>query len=353
MRLAFSPYELKFRFPAGTSRGVLLHKKTYFLKYYDESQPGKPGYGEAAVFAGLSAEDGPQYENKLIELSRNIRTGKPTDIKDFSSIIFGLEQAQADFLNGGKGVYFDSPFIRGEISIRINGLIWMGNRNEMVKRVEKKISEGYGCIKVKIGAIAWEDELYLLSLIRELTEDRNVDLRVDANGAFDSENCMSRLKDLEKFRLHSIEQPVKPGQWDLLRKLCENTPVPIALDEELIGINEDSKRLELLTYVRPRYIVLKPALCYGFSGAASWIEAADKNGVGWWITSALESSVGLDAIAQFTATKQIQMAQGLGTGNLYTNNFKSPLTLSGDKLRLTERTDIFQPKLETLEWKEY
>ena len=352
MRLFFAPYTLHFRFPAGTSRGVLYHKKTYFLKYFDERQPEKAGYGEAALFEGLSPEEGPGYERKLSELSRNIREGKPTDIKEYSSIIFGLEQAMADFSNGGKGIYFPSPFIDGKDSIQINGLIWMGSKDKMAERINEKIREGYRCIKIKIGAIDWAEELYLLSLVRELTHGKDIDLRVDANGAFTAENCMDRLRDLAPFYLHSIEQPVKAGQWDLMKEICRVSPVPIALDEELIGIGTDEKRRDLLNYVKPQFIVLKPALCFGFSGASSWISLAEELGIGWWITSALESSVGLDAIAQYTALQPLTQAQGLGTGGLFTNNFSSPLILTGDRLRMKKSTDIFQPELEQLEWRE-
>ena len=350
MRLAYAPYELIFKKPAGTSRGVLLKKKTYFLRYRDERNPGKAGYGEAALFEGLSPEEKLDYEGKLRELSADTAAGRETDISEYSSIIFGMEQARADLSNRGKGIYYPSPFTEGQTTIQINGLIWMGSKQEMIERIEAKIREGFRCIKIKIGAIDWDEELSLLQLVRELTDGKEIDLRVDANGAFTEEDCEQKLNDLSRFGLHSIEQPIKAGQRDFLRHLCRISPVPIALDEELIGIKDEKERDDLLDFVRPQYIVLKPALCFGFSGASSWIRLAERKRIGWWITSALESSVGLDAIAQFTGRMKLPMAQGLGTGNLYTNNLPSPLKLESDRLIMNSRTDIFHKELEKLEW---
>lgn len=330
-----------------------MKKKTYFLKYYDEDHPKTAGYGEAALFEGLSVEDTPEFESKLVELSRSVRENLQCDISNYSSIIFGFEQAVKDYENGGIGLYFPSAFSKGEKTIDINGLIWMGSRKEMIERINQKIDGGYDCIKIKIGAIEWKDELYLLELIRELTEGKTIDLRVDANGAFSNADCLKKLGDLEKFHLHSIEQPIKAGDWDFMKKICEESPVPIALDEELIGISEEEERERLVEYIKPQYVVLKPALCFGFAGAESWIRIAEKHNTGWWITSALESAVGLDAIAQFTGNFELKMAQGLGTGALYTNNFSSPLVLEGSKLSLKKPTDIFRSELENLKWREY
>lgn len=353
MRLAFAPYRLTFKFPAGTSRGVLLSKQTYFLKYYNPDYPDRAGYGEAAVFEGLSPEWGVDFEDKLKELSRAVRQEEPIVIGQYSSIVFGFEQAVSDYENGCGGIYFPSSFICGESSIKINGLIWMGNHEEMQRRLLEKIDAGFSCIKIKIGAIRWNEELELLRMARELTAGRDIDLRVDANGAFTPEDCMKRLDDLAPFGLHSIEQPLKAGSWNELSRICRESPVPVALDEELIGIDNPEKRRELLDFVRPQYIVLKPALCFGFSGATDWIEAARGRGIGWWLTSALESSVGLNALAQFTATLDTRMAQGLGTGNLYTNNLESPLKLEGERLRMTRSTKILTDQLELLQWREY
>ena len=349
MKLEFAPYELVFKEPAGTSRGVMLRKKTYFLRYSDPDS-GISGYGEAAIFEGLSPEAGSNYENILRKLSRSVSQGEHFDISDYSSVVFGFEQAKADFENGGKGIYFDSPFISRHRPITINGLIWMGTRRKMLERIENKLQEGFGCIKIKIGAIDWDDEIAMLKAIRDRFSVREIELRVDANGAFSAKDCLEKLDRLSRYDIHSIEQPIKPGNWKAMSELCEHSPVPIALDEELIEIKDTQERERMLETIKPQYIILKPALCFGFSGASSWIKAAEQRNVGWWITSALESSVGLDAIAQYTGLKNPEIPQGLGTGALYENNFSSPLTLEGDKLFFNDQPSIFRKELEQLTW---
>lgn len=350
MRLEFAPYLLKFKEPGGTSRGVLTEKPTFLIKVYDETDPSLYGIGEAAVFPGLSPEADGNYVWKLTELLANVAIGRPTDLKRYSSIQFGLEQALLDFSNGCKGIYFPSDFTRGNTSIEINGLVWMGDFDKMIERIEIKIREGFKCIKLKIGAIDWEKELEMIRIIRRNYSCSQLMIRVDANGGFAFASCLKKLEELAALGVHSIEQPIKAGNPDLMSELCRETPLPIALDEELIGKGSLEERIKTLEEIKPQYIILKPALCGGFSGASEWIEEAGKREIGWWITSALESNVGLDAIAQYTASVKAQGPQGLGTGSLFTNNFETPVILESDRLlyRSAETYDYSQFK--DLKW---
>lgn len=353
MRMAYAPYRLKFIEDAGTSRGVLKEKLTCFIKFWDEKNPQYFGIGEAAVFEGLSKEAGGRYELKLIETLANIALGRKTDLTDFPSIQFGLEQAILDFSNGCKGLYFPSQFTQGKGDIIINGLVWMGRIDEMLARLEKKIEQGFHCIKIKIGAIDFADEISLLKRVRERFGPETVELRVDANGGFNIENVFPALKALEPFKLHSIEQPIPAGQWDFMRMVCQVSPVPVALDEELIGVNRMEEKEHMLEAIAPAYIVLKPALCGGFSGAQEWINLAQQRGIGWWVTSALESNVGLSALAQWVATLDVSMPQGLGTGQLYSNNFTGPLRLDGERLSFnTDSLPIDRGQFSSLDWHE-
>lgn len=351
MRLAYTPYTLHFREPGGTSRGVLHDKLTYLLKIWDESDPGVFGIGEAAIFPGLSMEDPARYEYKLIETMANVALGRQTDLSLYPSLQFGLEQAILDFSNGGKGIYFPSDFTEGKGSITINGLIWMGRLDEMLRRIEEKIALGFRCLKLKIGAIAFADELSMIKGIRERFSPETLQIRVDANGGFDMEHVIPALHELAKYHIHSIEQPIKAGTPDLMAFLCDISPLPIALDEELIGVTSTDVKKRLLDEIHPRYIILKPALCGGFSGASEWISLAEERGIGWWVTSALESNIGLSALAQWVATLDVCMPQGLGTGHLFTNNFPSSLRLDGEKLSfLPEALPLDRGMLENLQW---
>lgn len=357
MRLEYAPYRLKFRSPARTSREVMTEKLTCFLKIYDEADPGHYGIGEAAIFPGLSPEANSEYEYKLLELVANIALGRPTDLSRHSSIQFGLEQAITNYSAGGGCLYFPTPFTEGKKSIDINGLVWMGNAEEMMRRAEEKLEAGFHCLKFKIGALDWDREHELLKAIRKRAPE--LEIRVDANGGFTPEIAMERLDALARLGVSSIEQPLSKGMIGATAALCRNTPVPIALDEELIGIYSDEERRALLHHVKPQYIVLKPALCGGFSGAEAWIAAAREEGIGWWVTSALESNIGLNALAQWTATLHTEMAQGLGTGALYLNNFDSPLRLDGEKLSSLPLADTYNrpvpaawdAQLDTLDWR--
>lgn len=331
-RAEYSRYLLHFKEDAGTSRGVLKEKETFFVKVWDESCPEVFGMGECALFRGLSADDRKNYEEKLEEVCQRIEEVKMEELEEWSSIRFGVEMALQDLAMGGCQLYFPSAFTEGRQAIEINGLIWMGDKSTMLQRIQQKLEAGFHCIKLKIGAIDFEAELSLLQYIRERFSCEKVELRVDANGAFAPEEAMSKLEALAAFGLHSIEQPIRQGQWEEMAHLCRETPIPIALDEELIGVYGRKKKLELLEKVQPQYIILKPALCGGFSGAREWIELAEKRGIGWWVTSALESNIGLNALAQWVATLGNPMPQGLGTGQLYTNNLWSPLRQEGECL---------------------
>ncbi len=353
MRMAYAPYRLQFIDPAGTSRGIMRDKLTCFIKIYDENDPEHFGIGEAGIFEGLSREAGAGYELKLLETLANIALGKSTDLTDFPSIQFGLEQAILDYSNGCKGVCFPSPFTQGTGHININGLVWMGRLDEMLRRMEAKIQEGFRCVKIKIGAIDFNDELSLLRRVRERFGPEDIELRVDANGAFSIDNVFPALKALAPFRLHSIEQPIKQGQWEFMRMVCQVSPVPVALDEELIGLNRSGDKREMLEAVSPHYIVLKPSLCGGFSGAKEWIDLAVEKNIGWWVTSALESNVGLSALAQWVATLNPTMAQGLGTGRLFSNNFNAPIALDGPELTfIPEVLPVARAQFASLDWRE-
>lgn len=332
LNATYQRYQLCFKEPAGTSRGILTEKETYFIRIRDDRFPEVSGIGECGLFRGLSAEDSPDYESRLAEVCRNIDSVDLKELDDASSIRIGVEMALADLKNGGKGIYFPSAFTDGNKSVEINGLIWMGDRETMLARIEEKLAAGFHCIKLKIGAIDFESELSLLRYIRSRFGRERVELRVDANGAFAPGEAVEKLERLAEFDLHSIEQPIRAGQWEAMARLCAVSPVPVALDEELIGVFPLIEKRRLLSCLHPAYLVLKPTLCGGFAGAEEWIRLAKETGTGWWVTSALESNVGLNALAQWTATLDNAMPQGLGTGKLYTNNIPCCLRQSGEKL---------------------
>ncbi|MDC6389731.1 o-succinylbenzoate synthase [Maribacter sp. PR1] len=332
MKAEIKKYLLKFKRPSGTSRGILQTKETWFLILQVE---GKFGVGECGLFRGLSYDDVPEFENKLQWVKDHINIGLHKlleNLTDFPSIQFGLEQAFISIENESPFELFSSPFLRKESPIAINGLIWMGDPEFMRGQIHEKLEQGFSCIKMKIGAIDFNKELGLLESIRKDFSADEIELRVDANGAFSPNDALVKLKDLAQFELHSIEQPIKQGNWLAMKELCKRTPLPIALDEELIGVNNVTKKEELLLIIQPQYIILKPSLVGGFGGSGEWISLAEKHQIGWWITSALESNIGLNAIAQWTATLKNTMPQGLGTGSLFINNFKSPLEVKNGSL---------------------
>lgn len=350
MRLEFTPYLLHFKEPGGTSRGVMTEKPTFLIKVYEEDDPSHFGIGEAAVFPGLSPEADGNYVWKLTELMANVAIGKPTDLSRHSSIQFGFEQALLDFSCGCRGGYYPSAFTQGESRIEINGLVWMGDFDKMIERIEEKLKAGFRCIKLKIGAIDWRKEIEMIEFIRRRFSEESLMIRVDANGGFTMEDALPRLKRLADLGVHSIEQPIKAGNPELMAFLCRESPLPIALDEELIGKYTTSERIDMLDVIKPAYIILKPALCGGFSGGEEWISLAEERGIGWWVTSALESNVGLNAIAQWTAYIGAKGPQGLGTGGVFTDNFDTPVYLEGDKLGFDASKPLDYNQFADLKW---
>ncbi|GAK90853.1 O-succinylbenzoate synthase [Nonlabens ulvanivorans] len=336
MQAQFKKYTLEFRRPAGTSRGVLRIKETYFLYL---STGDKKGIGECNLFKGLSIDDRPGYEDKLQWLCDHIHL-KPSDIcvalKEWPSILFGYEMALKSLQSSDVFTLFPSLFTEGMDTININGLVWMGDQDFMLRELEEKLTNGFDCIKFKIGAIDFQKELELLDAVRSRFRESEITIRVDANGAFTSQNAMSKLDALAKYKVHSIEQPIQQGQWQEMAALCEKSPIDIALDEELIGLYDVEEKQRCLETIKPQYIILKPALVGGFQSCREWINIAGNNNAGWWMTSALESNVGLNAIAQFTYTLGNMMPQGLGTGGLYTNNIEAPLEIKNGTLKCND-----------------
>lgn len=332
MKATYKKYILNFKAPSGTSRGVMTEKETWFLILEDDTNFG---LGECGILKGLSCDDVPNYESKLSWVCANIELGKTAllkELKEFPSIQFGIEQAFLSLKSDNPFELFPSKFTKNESPISINGLIWMGNEVFMLKQLEQKLTDGFDCIKMKIGAIDFKKEIAILKTIRSNFTDKEIELRVDANGAFSKQDALEKLHQLSEHQIHSIEQPVKPKQWDLMAELCKETPLPIALDEELIDIYDVTEKERLLQTIQPQYIILKPSLVGGFSGSQEWIDLAKKHNIDWWVTSALESNVGLNAISQWTYTLNTTMPQGLGTGSLYTNNIDSPLEVTNGKL---------------------
>lgn len=325
--------QLHFKQPAGTSRGTYTTRNVWYILLTDP-ESGRYGVGECAPLPALSCDDLPHYDTLLAEACRNFTPTGEIDreaLLPYPSILFGLETALLH-LRAGSLQFWQTPFSQGKEGIPINGLIWMGNFDEMYRRIEEKMQKGFRCIKLKIGAIDFEKELELLAHIRRHFTPAQIELRVDANGAFTPADAPGKLHRLAGFHLHSIEQPIRAGQWKEMGKLCAASPLPIALDEELIGINRREQKIELLETIRPRYIILKPSLHGGISGSEEWIKLAAERGIGSWVTSALESNVGLNAIAQWCATLHPALPQGLGTGQLFTDNIEYPLHIQGDCL---------------------
>lgn len=339
MKATYHKYTLNFKRPSGTSRGVMTIKETWFIIL---TSNGKEGIGECGILRGLSIDDKPDYEDKLKWACHNIHLGLErllAELIEYPSIQFGLEMAFKSLESEIKFNLFPSKFTKGQDAIPINGLVWMGDEVFMKTQIKEKIEAGFDCIKMKIGAIDFQTELDILKSIRKEFSVSDIELRVDANGAFLPSEALEKLKQLSEYQLHSIEQPIKAKQYEEMASLCEVTPLPIALDEELIGVFSEEAKLKVLQTIKPQYIILKPSLVGGFSGSQQWINIAESLNIKWWITSALESNVGLNAIAQWTYTLNNTMPQGLGTGSLFTNNFTSPLTVKNGTLQNNLNTD--------------
>ncbi len=339
MTADYKRYMLKFKRPSGTSRGVLTEKETWLLKI---SEADNFGIGECGILRSLSYDDRPDYEEKLNWVCNNINLGKDMlweELREFPSIQFGVEMAFKSLNADDPFILFPSDFTSGKSSIPINGLIWMGDKGFMKDQISEKIEAGFNCIKLKIGAIDFETELDLLKSIRSNFSEKEIELRVDANGAFSPEDAIYKLERLSKFKLHSIEQPIKQGQVDEMAKLCRNTPLSIALDEELIGVTDVTDKQKLIQTIQPQYVIFKPSLIGGFKGTEEWKDICEAQGIAWWITSALESNIGLNAISQWTYTLKPELPQGLGTGGLYTNNFESPLKVENGRIQYDNTRD--------------
>ncbi|MGV6861476.1 MAG: o-succinylbenzoate synthase [Putridiphycobacter sp.] len=325
LKASWKKVTLNFKQPSGTSRGILTTKDSWLIKIWDNATPQIYGLGEASIIKTLSPDWSTSYESKIEEVCQDINFYSTSEgmasLKQFPSILLAVETALLDLKNGGNSIIFESEFTTSASPININGLIWMGNKDFMLEQIKSKLELGFDCIKLKIGAIDFESELELLKFIRSNFSKDAIEIRVDANGAFNPDEALKKLNALSKFDIHSIEQPIKQGQIDEMHNLCANTPLPIALDEELIGINEVSEKLNLVKNIKPQYLIFKPSLIGGFSGTDEWINIANTQKINWWITSALEGNVGLNAIAQYTFTKANKLPQGLGTGQLFTNNF--------------------------------
>ncbi|RLD90681.1 MAG: o-succinylbenzoate synthase [Bacteroidetes bacterium] len=336
LKADYKKITLIFKRPGGTSRGVLTTKDSWILSVRDTNNPDIIGTGECSIIYGLSSDPMSTYEAKLNELSHRINEFPEVDLSEYPSIRFGLEIALSDLQSGGKKLLFPSSFTMGKKGIPINGLVWMGEFEFMRQQIIDKLEAGYDCVKLKIGAIDFNKELALLKMIRKDFGKTELELRVDANGAFSADDALEKLKQLSEYHIHSVEQPVRQHQWQEMAELCRLSPIDIALDEELIGL-KDNEVTTMLETIKPGYIILKPSLLGGLRRSEFFIEQAEKQGVAWWVTSALESNIGLNAIAQWTATLNNPMPQGLGTGQLYTNNFTSPLYI--DKAQLFYHPD--------------
>ena len=335
LRCTLSEKILHFKQPAGTSRGVYTTRKIWLVHLSDGQ---RTGVGECAPLPDLSCDalSDDEYASILNKFCEDFCQSGEIDydaLRDYPSMLFGLETALLNLQNGDR--LFDTAFSRGEVGIPINGLVWMGNHEEMLQRLEEKLAKGFRCVKLKIGAIDFDQELDLIKRIRDRFSFHEVELRVDANGAFPYDEALYKLELLSQYNIHSIEQPIRQGQWAFMADLCRESPLPIALDEELIGVNDPEMKRHMLNIIKPRFIILKPSLHGGMSGCREWIDIARDMGIGSWITSALESNIGLNAIAQFASSvygDHITMPQGLGTGQLFTDNIPMPIEIQKDRV---------------------
>lgn len=333
LRATYIHYPLIFIRPAGTSRGVLEQKPCWFIRLTSEA--GTTGIGEVSFIPGLSVENEEEMERRLDQICKLISSGELDPLQmqpSMPGVQFALETAVRDLEGGGERILFRSPFTEGEKGITTNGLIWMGAKPFMISQIREKMHLGFRVLKLKVGALDFSEELDIVRWIRSEYGERDLEIRLDANGAWKPDEAAEKMERFARFRIHSIEQPVVSGQWEEMALLCSNGSIPVALDEDLIGVSDPGDMMALLEKINPAYIILKPGLLGGFSIVSQWIGLAEASGTGWWITSALESSIGLNAIAQWTGMRGVTMPQGLGTGALYTNNISSPLQMRGEQL---------------------
>lgn len=334
LRLSLHPYLLEFRRPAKTSRGALTTRQVFFLRAWDTAAPEVTGWGECGPLPALSADDRPTFAAEIAALVAEVNRGQAPEslpLAALPSFAFGLETALRDLAHGGRRTLWDTPFSRGESGLPTHGLIWMDDAAGILRQVAAKVAAGFRVIKMKVGALPWAEELGLLTELRRAYPAEQIELRLDANGAWVPEEALAKLAVLAGLEVAFLEQPIRPGQWDDLAELCRRSPIPIALDEELIGVPAEARR-ELLEALRPQHLILKPALLGGFAASEDWIAEAERLGIGWWINSLLESNVGLNAICQWTSAVGEGRIHGLGTGGLFANNVAAPLQLVGSEL---------------------
>jgi o-succinylbenzoate synthase len=337
LRVAYTPYTLQFKRPAATSRGALSSRLIYLLRAWETETPDVAGWGECGPLPQLSRDDWPDFADALREVCDVVNAGympAPGDPVDLPSIAFGLEMALRDLQMGGRRQLWSTAFSRGEATLPTHGLIWIDTAEGLLRQVEAKIAAGFRVIKLKVGALPFAEEIALLRTVRRQHPAGSIELRLDANGAWSRTEAMACLEQLAPLAIAFVEQPIAAGQWPALAEICHNSPVPIALDEELIPIDGDEQGRRLLDIVQPQHLILKPALLGGFGRCESWIAEAEARGIGWWINSLLESNLGLNAICQWTSAVGGDRVHGLGTGGLFANNFSSPLQLADARLML-------------------
>ena len=336
MKLSFSKHLLTFKKPAKTSRGEYLEKPSWLIQL---SENGKTGVGEASPLADLSTDGQVDVLARLNQLPEEISDDtiedylerwKPGKAEALPAVRFGLHCALLDLKSGGNGIWINSGFTRFEQGIPINGLVWMNNIEQMEEEAQLKIQKGFRCIKFKVGALDFDAECKLLERLRKNHSAFKLEIRLDANGAFETDTALEQIKELRRFEIHSIEQPVKPG-YALLDKICAESTIPVALDEELIGHSLESGAA-LIKQTKPRYIVLKPTLLGGLDLCDGWIQMAENTQTKWWATSALEGNLGLFAISQWVSQYENKLHQGLGTGSLFVQNFPSKTDVKGEFL---------------------
>lgn len=347
-RAAFRKYTLRFKQPMGTSRGTLHERETFLLSIESD---GKMGVGECAPLTGLSPDLKSDVEAKLREICEGLDRGelpRDADLRDWPAVQFSLESALRDLQTGGRHLLFESGFTLGKASLATNGLVVMAEPENMFRQVKEKVAAGFHCIKIKVGALDFDAECHLLQKIRAHFPPEQIELRLDANGAFGENDVLEKLERLAQFEIHSIEQPVKTRQWDAMAYVCRHGPIPVAWDEELIGISDPEEKMALVEAFRPSFLVLKPTLLGGFKACEEWVAVARKFDVGFWVTSALESNIGLNFISQWAATLDIGFPQGLGTGQLFQQNFPSPLLLQNGRLHFSPQENIADLTLENL-----
>ena len=333
LEASYTGYPLHFTHPSGTSRGVLTEKPCWFIRLRRED--GVTGTGEVSFIPGLSVEDPGEIGVRLDHICKSVTSGSmdPNQtLPGLPGIQFALECAMLDLDGGGEQLLYPSDFTEGMKGIQINGLIWMGDPGHMRMQIRHKLDLGFRVLKMKVGALEMEKELEVLSWIRSQFGNDQLEIRLDANGAWTPEDALGKMERYAEYGIHSVEQPIATGQWEAMGRICREAPVPVALDEELIGLDVDKDSAAMLGMISPRYLILKPGLLGGFRNAERWVELAEETGVGWWVTSALESLVGLSAIAQWTYQRKVTIPQGLGTGTIYRNNIPSPLQVEGDSL---------------------